>query len=310
MRKKLCESFDEIYILNLHGSSRIGEKAPDGSKDENIFDIQQGVSIALFIKKEVKRKGCRIFYQNVYGLRETKYAYLNEADIKTKKWKELKPSDPYYFFVEKDFSLQAKYDKFVKLSKIFEKYGSGVKTNRDHFLTDFDKRVLERRIQTMRDTKLDDNLFNKTYYLKNGNYWNTALEREKVRNNENWRAQFYKFSYRPFDTRWIYYQPNLIEIGRGGASKEIMRNFFEEGNLGLMVSRQVIERFRHAFVSNNIVNYNFIDVGGKFGTGNYFPLYRYQNKDKSASTYLINYSLVTLTQTCEIASPSACGVMV
>jgi len=281
MRKKLFKSFDTIYILNLHGNSRIGERSPDGSKDENVFDIQQGVSIFLSIKKEAKGKGCRIFYQDVYGLRETKYTYLNEGDIETKKWKELKPSDPYYFFVEKDFSFQVKYNKFVKLSEIFGKYGSGVKTNRDHFLTDFDKRALARRIQTMRETKLDDDLFNKTYYLKNGNYWNTTREREKVRNNENWQGQFYKFSYRPFDIRWIYYQPNLIEIGRGGASKEIMRNFFEEGNLGLMVSRQVIERFRHAFVSNNIVNYNFIDVGGKFGTGNYFPLYRYQDNDKS-----------------------------
>ncbi len=77
MRKNLCESFDEIYILNLHGSSRIGEKSPDGSKDENVFDIQQGVSIALFIKREKKLKTCKVFYQDVYGLRENKYDYLN-----------------------------------------------------------------------------------------------------------------------------------------------------------------------------------------------------------------------------------------
>jgi len=280
MRKKLCESFDEIYILNLHGGSRIGEKAPDGSKDENVFDIQQGVAIALFIKKKKKGKACHVFYQDIYGLREDKYDYLSRLNNRTTKWKELTPIEPYHFFVEKDFSLQSKYDKFLKLSEIFEKYGSGVKTNRDHFLADFDKRVLERRIQTMRDNKLDDDLFNKAYHLKNGDYWNSTREREKVRNNDNWQSQFYKFGYRPFDIRWIYYQPNLIEIGRGGASKHIMCNFFEEGNLGLMVSRQVIESFRHAFVSDNIVNYNYIDVGGKFGTGNYFPLYRYQKENK------------------------------
>ena len=73
MRKRLLDSFDEIYILNLHGNSRIGEKCPDGSKDENVFDIQQGVSIVLFIKKEQKGKACKVFYQDVYGLRENKY---------------------------------------------------------------------------------------------------------------------------------------------------------------------------------------------------------------------------------------------
>jgi predicted helicase len=277
MRKKLCESFDEIYILNLHGSSRIGEKSPDGSKDENVFDIQQGVSIALFIKKVKKGKACRIFYQDVYGLRENKYSYLNGADIKTGKWKELRPTEPYYFFVEKDFSLQSKYDKFVKLSEIFEKYSSGVKTNRDHFLTDFDKRVLERRIQTMRDNKLDDNLFNQTYHLKNGDYWNSAREREKVRDNENWRNQFYKFGYRPFDVRWIYYQPNLIEIGRGGASKEIMQNFFEE-NLGICVTRRLRDPdWQHINVTAFIINKDLLSSRDNCYC---FPLYLYQKETK------------------------------
>src|SRR3989338_7087314 len=119
MRKKLLESFNEIYILNLHGNSRIGEKCPDGSKDENVFDIQQGVSIALFIKNK-KQKGLgKIFYQDVYGLREKKYEYLSKKDIKSTKWERLKPSEPYYFFIPKDFSLQAKYDKFWKVNDIF-----------------------------------------------------------------------------------------------------------------------------------------------------------------------------------------------
>ena len=80
----MFESFDEIYILNLHGNSRIGEKCPDGSKDENVFDIQQGVSIALFIKKEKHGKACRVFYQDVYGLRESKYDYLGKSEFHTR----------------------------------------------------------------------------------------------------------------------------------------------------------------------------------------------------------------------------------
>src|SRR3990167_3538437 len=86
MRKKLLESFNEIYILNLNGNSRIGEKCPDGSKDENVFDIQQGVSITIFIKDKNQKDLGEIFYQDVYGLREKKYEYLSKKDIKSTIW--------------------------------------------------------------------------------------------------------------------------------------------------------------------------------------------------------------------------------
>jgi len=54
MREELMKDFDEIYILNLHGNSRIGEKCPDGTKDENVFEIMQGVCITFFIKNKSK----------------------------------------------------------------------------------------------------------------------------------------------------------------------------------------------------------------------------------------------------------------
>jgi predicted helicase len=184
--------------------------------------------------------------------------------------------------VEKDFSMQKEYDKFVSVAKIFDKFTSGVKTNRDHFLTDFDRKALERRIQSMRYNVLDDDLFNVTYHLIEGKYWKTAREREKVRNNENWSNQFFNYSYRPFDIRWIYYQPNLIEIGRGGASKEIMQNFFEE-NLGLVTTRQLSsEKFCHALVSADISDMCFVSNKGK-ESGYVFPLYLYPSSDKKHS---------------------------
>jgi predicted helicase len=101
MRKKLLGSFNEVYILNLHGNSRIGEKCPDGSKDENVFDIQQGVSIALFIKSKTKEGFGKVYYQDVYGKREKKYEYLDEHDIHSTEWKELKQVEPFHFFIEK-----------------------------------------------------------------------------------------------------------------------------------------------------------------------------------------------------------------
>ncbi|MGO9014030.1 MAG: type ISP restriction/modification enzyme [Dissulfurispiraceae bacterium] len=281
MRKKLLDSFNEIYILNLHGNSRIGEKAPDGSKDENVFDIQQGVAIALLIKSNKhKQNGVgKVLYQDIYGLREFKYNFLGINDIQKTEWKELNPSEPYYFFVEKDFSLQTSYDKFFFILDIFDKYSSGVKTNRDHFLTDFDLKALERRIQTMRDNQLDDELFRKAYNLKDGDYWNTTREREKVRNNDNWRNQFFRLSYRPFDIRWIYYQPNLIEIGRGGASKELMRHFFSD-NLGFIIDRTTSNNilFSHIFISDTLMDVRALPDYG--GAPFLVPLYLHSSKEK------------------------------
>ncbi len=281
MRRKLLETFDEIYILNLHGSSRIGEKTPEGGKDENVFDIQQGVTIALYVKLENPEKEKRVYYADLWGLRKKKYNYLFENYVRTTKWQELEPVAPYYFFVPKDFALQAEYEKFWKVTEIFKEWSSGVKTNRDHFLVDFGKQTLSRRISDMISLNLDDELFKLTYGLKDGTYWNTQREREKVRNNINYKTQFLSYSYRPFDVRWIFYQPNLIEIGRGGASKEIMQHFFNE-NFGLTFTRQLSTgKFFHAFVTTHITDMCLISTKTK-ETTYVCPLYLYPDEPVGA----------------------------
>jgi predicted helicase len=277
MRRKLLESFDEIYILNLHGSSRIGEKTPEGSKDENVFDIQQGVTIAIYVKSEKPLKEKTVYYADLWGLREEKYKYLFENDLRTTKWQELKPFAPYWFFVPKDFALQAEYEKFWKVTEIFREWASGVKTNRDHFLVDFDKQVLSRRIADMISKNLDDELFRLTYELEDGRYWDTKRERDKVRSNPDYKTQFLPYLYRPFDVRWIFYQPNLIEIHRGGASKEIMVHFLKE-NFGLAVTRLLSSgNFFHTFVTTNVTDMSLISAKTK-ETTYIFPLYLYPDK--------------------------------
>ncbi|RLA91823.1 MAG: hypothetical protein DRG69_09715, partial [Deltaproteobacteria bacterium] len=95
------ETFDEIYILNLHGSLRIGEKTPEGGKDENVFDIQQGVAIAIYVKLEKGLKEKRVYYADVWGLGKEKYKYLFENDVESVRWEKIEPKEPYYFFVPK-----------------------------------------------------------------------------------------------------------------------------------------------------------------------------------------------------------------
>ena len=135
MRKSLLECFDKIYILDLHGNSKKKETAPDGSKDENVFDIMQGVSINIFIKKKQKsKKLADVYHYDLYGKRDFKYEFLDENNLKTIKWEKLDYSEPNYFFVKKDFSEQSEYDKYFKVNELFLVQGSGIKFRKDNLL--------------------------------------------------------------------------------------------------------------------------------------------------------------------------------
>lgn len=273
MRKKLINSFDEIYILNLHGNSRIGEKTPDGSKDENVFDIQQGVSIILFIKKEKEGKACKVFYQDVYGLRESKYDYLDKSDFHTTKWKILKPIVPYYFFVEKDFSLQATYDKFVSISKIFGQCSEGVATHRDSFVIGFTGSEIKQRMRTF-TSNLPDDLVVQSLDLKETVDFKINTARAYVKKID-WKEQISFYSYRPFDERHICYVHELIDRDRS----EIMQHITNCENLLLSLPRRLRDPdWQHVFVSQYITDKTLLSSRDNCYC---FPLYLYKKKDKS-----------------------------
>ncbi|MEW6095193.1 MAG: type ISP restriction/modification enzyme [bacterium] len=243
MRHKLLNCFDEIYILNLHGNSRIGERCPDGSKDENVFDIQQGVSIAIFVKtnhQKAEGKIAKVYYQDIWGLRGeidiegTKYHYLWNNNIKTTNWQELKPIAPYYFFVHKDFSLQAEYDKFWKITEIFKEWSSGVKTHRDHFVVGFSKEEIIQRLKVFTGN-LPDELVEKGLKLKDTETWKLKEAREKVK-DKRLEKEIYPYAYRPFDIRWICYESALIDRER----YPFMKNLLKE-NLSLTTTRILAE---------------------------------------------------------------------
>ena len=136
MRKHLMQTFDKIYILDLHGNAKKKETSPDGSKDENVFNIQQGVSINIFVKRGKKNADelAKVYHTELFGEREKKYEYLNANDLSTAGYKELTPTEPYYFFVPKDFSVQEEYDKGFSIEKLFLVNTSGVKTHHDNEL--------------------------------------------------------------------------------------------------------------------------------------------------------------------------------
>lgn len=144
MRQSLMTSFDEIYVLDLHGNSLKKEKCPDGSKDENVFDIRQGVAIALFIKKKGLEK--KVLHSERWRLREDKYNWLLANDVKTTKWQEIHPKSEFYLFIPRDEKLLDSYSKYPKVTDVFPVNSVGVVTSRDSFVIDFEEEALKRRI--------------------------------------------------------------------------------------------------------------------------------------------------------------------
>lgn len=133
MRWNLLSTFDKIYTINLHGNNKKKETCPDGSADENVFDIQQGVSINLFVKtgeKKATELG-KVYYYDLYGKREDKYAFLENTPFTEVEYKELNPIAPMYFFVPKDFELMEEYEKGVKINELFSLGSMGITTGRD-----------------------------------------------------------------------------------------------------------------------------------------------------------------------------------
>lgn len=282
MRQSLMRSFNEIYILDLHGNSLKKEKCPDGSKDENVFDIQQGVAISLFIKKKGEKKKCKVSHSEIWGLRDYKYDWLLENNIKTVDWTKISPKSEFYLFIPRDEKLLGQYEEYPKVTQIFPLNSVGIVTARDDFVIDFDKEELKRRIRIFRDEKMPDELVRQTYNLKDKSNWKLKLAREKIRKDKDWEDSIARVLYRPFDIRWIFYNDDLVERPR----RNVMQHIMQE-NLGLITVRQVAEGiFNHAFVTDSIVE-SRITLSNK-GIGFLFPLYIYEEKGNPKKHSLSN----------------------
>ncbi|MBA2123813.1 DNA methyltransferase [bacterium Unc6] len=284
MRQSLMKSFNEIYILDLHGNSLKKEKCPDGSKDNNVFDIQQGVAIALFIKSkppipplEKGGKGgfdCKVHHSEIWGLREKKSDWLLRNDIKTTQWKKLSPTSPYYFFIPREEKGREIYEKYWKVTDIFPVNCVGIVTARDKFVIDFDKDVLKRRIAMFRNLSMPDELVKQTFKLKDTRGWKFAEVRRELAKDDDWEQAITKILYRPFDKQWIFYHDAVIERSR----KEVMQHMIQE-NLGLLIKRQnKMTPFSYTFVSDLIVESCVFESA--FANNTICPLYLYPNTDK------------------------------
>src|SRR5574344_1006247 len=208
MRKHLLESFDKIYILDLHGNAKKQEVSPDGSPDQNVFDIMQGVSINIFIKTGKKKKNefGELFHNEIQGTREYKYQELLNNNIKSILWKNLEKVQPSLFFVSKNFSESNNYQKGFNTKDLFSIYNSGIKTDRDSLFIDFEKNKLSKRIEILLSGNYESNFSNEFRIEDSGSYKLT----ERIKNKIFSEKYLKQYDFRPFDKRFIYYDAELI----------------------------------------------------------------------------------------------------
>ncbi|MFB1285674.1 type ISP restriction/modification enzyme [Helicobacter pylori] len=224
LRRSLLECYDELYILNLHGNTRKKEETPQGAKDENVFNIMQGVSINLFVKKAQTTKQ-KIYYYDVYGQRAEKYAFLAQNDLNSINWLELAPREPFYSLIPQETPLLEEYEQGFSVQDMFQVGSTGICSQRDHVVFHKDKESLLKLLKDF--STLESSELRRKYNIKkDGRDWRLEYAIKDVKANANNLEEYIvSCQYRPFDFYYTYYtgkSKSFIAYPRGEVFKHML----------------------------------------------------------------------------------------
>ena len=276
MRKSLMDSFDDLYFLDLHGNSKKKEKTPEGVPDKNVFDIQQGIAIGIFVKRQgraARKKAPRLFHADLWGEREAKYHWLSSNDLETTHWKTLIPNAPFYQFVPQDEHLREEYEKGWKITDIMPINSVGIVTARDELTIQQTPDAVWETVSDFVSRSLEE--AREKYSLgPDARDWKVEMAQNDLKKSGLSKDKIVPILYRPFDRRYTYYTGH----SRGFQCMprpEVMRHMLAGKNLGLITVRQVAEGvFTHSLVSDRIIECRTM-ISNK-GMGFVFPLYLYE----------------------------------
>ena len=254
MRWHLLQTFDKIYIVDLHGNANKKEVGPGGLADKNIFDIRQGVSIMVAIKRSTDEKAkkekpqARVFHKDIWGARASKYEALEGLTaLGAFGFTELTPSAPSYLFRNIDDTERVRYESFFSLADLFKIKGLGFQSSRDNLVVGFTKAELISNIEFFVSDKNTDDAVRDRFFggKKDGKYvrgdtrqWNLSKARKALQKCNDWRDDIHNTLYRPFDIRPVLYRPDMVDWPR----PETLNNMRHE-NLSLIMNRQSKEEF-------------------------------------------------------------------
>ena len=290
MRKSLLECFDKIYILDLHGNSKKKEVCPDGSKDENVFDIMQGVSINIFVKTTKSKKLADVYHCDLYGKREFKYDFLNDECMKTIGWKKLEYSEPYYFFI-RHINKNEEYKEFINLQNLLKIYSTGVQTSRDYIAHSFTKEEQITKNNEFQDSNISDEEIRQKYFTETSrNFqigdtrdWKLSENRKKAFNSDL-NGQIINYCFRPFDNRYLTYSDILTSWTRKEVGKHLLSN-----NHSLIFARSSSDdTFNQIFYSKYVSD---VKCGERTKGSIFSPLYLYPDKNSLTTERTPNLNL-------------------
>ncbi len=299
MRQHLLKTFDETYILNLHGNSKRRETAPDGGRDENVFDITQGVAIAIFVKHE-QEGDAGVYYADFWGDRAAKYEVLSGADVGSTQWKRLQPTKPFFEFVPVATRCKAEYEAGWSVKDIFAVGSNGVQTSRDDLVIAFDRTALVERMREFADPRIADDELRRRFFRDRpvGDYlpgdtrqWCLGEARQSLRQIRAWEPAIADYLYRPFDDRRILYLDCMVDWPREQVMchlihrprLEVMRHLHEP-NLALCVGRAGLVTsgaWDLVFCTQRICDHNLFYRGSSVNC----PLYLYPNGETPKSLF-------------------------
>ncbi|MBM4424023.1 MAG: hypothetical protein FJ030_11630 [Chloroflexi bacterium] len=287
MRQHLLKSFDELYVLDLHGNSKKKERAPDGGPDENIFDIQQGVAIILAIKlppqhlaRIQKRDGLAIArHAQLWGARARKYAFLERNDVRSLKWRNARPVKPAYLLSPQAGRIRAEYEPGWKLTEIMPVHSAGIVTARDDLTIGWTEKEILSRVQDF--VSLPPEMARMKFDLgEDVRDWKVALAQADIRKHGVHKSKLARFLYRPFDIRHTYYTGQT----RGFMCMpraEVMQHMLSGENIGLIATRQTRDAWG-ALATEHVCGHKSCAA---YDINSFFPLYLYPNGDYPATLF-------------------------
>ena len=286
----MMTTFDDIYVLDLHGNTKKKEKCPDGSKDENVFDIQQGVAIGIFVKKSgVSKRPAMVHHAHLYGLREQfdqdkksrgeliggKYYWLAAHDVSSTEWQVVEPSSSQYGFVQSDAQLESEYKIAWSITDVLLRKSVGVVTARDHLTIHWDAKAVMDTVTKFANLPADE--ARTVFELgKDGQDWSVQMAQDDLQKSGPVADKVANVRYRPFDDRYTYYTGK----SRGFVCRprrETMRHMLAGGNLGLITTRQTRDNWG-ALATRNIITHKSLAA---YDINSLFPLYLYPDPEKT-----------------------------
>jgi predicted helicase len=272
-------SFDNIYLADLHGNSKKKEKPPEGGKDENVFDIQQGVAVGVFSKQLDSFDDQRVHHVDLWGNREQKYGWLQRENAVTSSGVLIEPSSPFYFFFQQDHVNRDEYETLWRITDFMSVHGLGFQSSRDHLVVGFTQDELRNRIETFVNSEQDDEEIRETFFPGKSvrNYlpgdtrqWSLSAARKHLQKDKSWTDKIRLCLYRPLDFRYILYDSRMVDWPR----PQVLGHMLHD-NLCLLANRQSKEPFA-VFCAAALAERKIAAV---YDASTSFPLYLYPSNN-------------------------------